>query len=83
MWKTSMNSEAAKPAELEFTGNGGVIVRSNYKPVEATEETPAHWEYEEWQMTKDQYDVYQVMLTETGDIEDALIELAEIIAGGE
>ena len=44
---------------------------------------PEHWEYEEWQMTKDQYDVYQVMLTETGDIEDALIELAEIIAGGE
>lgn len=82
MWVKSSNSESAKPAEAEIS-QGGVIVRRNFHLIEAADEMPEHWEYEEWQMTKDQYDVYQVMLTETGDIEDALIELAEIIAGGE
>ena len=82
MWMKSSNGESTKPAEAEFS-QAGVIVRRNFHKIEATEEMPEHWEYEEWQMTKDQYDVYQVMLTETGDIEDALIELAEIIAGGE
>ena len=82
MWVKSNNGESTKPAEVEIC-QGGVIVRKNFHLIEATDEMPEHWEYEEWQMTKDQYDVYQVMLTETGDIEDALIELAEIIAGGE
>lgn len=82
MWIKSQNSESMKPAEAEIS-QGGVIVRRNFHQIEAAEEMPEHWEYEEWQMTKDQYEVYTAMIMETGDIEDALIELAEIITGGE
>lgn len=61
MFQKSENSEALKPLELEPVPNG-MIVRRNFKFVEAVESEdmpiPAHWEYEEWQMTNDQYDVY-------------------------
>ena len=34
-------------------------------------------------MTKEQYEVYQAMSAENEDLSDALIELAEMIVGGE
>ena len=80
MWTKSENSESARPAELEQT-RSGVIIRRNFRDVEATAERPAHCEWEEWQMTADQYEVYKAMMAEHADIEDALIELAEIIVG--
>ena len=82
MWKKSSNAESVKPAEVSMDASG-VIIRKSYHRVEATEEVPEHWEYLEAQMTKEQYDVYLAMQAETSDIEDALIELAELIAGGE
>lgn len=80
MWIKSENSESVKPAALERTRNG-VIIRRNFRKIEATGECPAHFEWEEWQMTGDQYEVYKTMMAEQADIEDALIELAEIITG--
>ncbi len=82
MWIKSENSESTKPAALEPTVNG-MIVRRNFREVAAIEDMPAHWTYEEWQMTKGQYDVYQAMSAENEDLSDALIELAEMIVGGE
>ena len=82
MWMKSQNSESTKPAEIE-TAPSGVIVRRNFKSVAAAGEMPAHWEWEEWQMTAEQYEVYAAMAAETADLSDALIELADIIAGGE
>lgn len=65
MWIKSENSNDDKPSVLE-PFPGGVIVRRNFRFVEASgtpeDETyvPAHWQYEEWQMTSDQYEVYEV-----------------------
>lgn len=82
MWRKSSNSESVKPAEVSVD-TGGVCIRRNYKHIAASGENPDHWEYEEWQMSAEQYDVFKAMQEETSDIEDALIELAELIAGGE
>lgn len=82
MWTKSSNSESQKPPVVSIDASG-VIVRKNFQVIPATEEMPEHWQYDEAQMTKEQYDVYEMMQSETSDIEDALIELAEIIAGGE
>ena len=82
MWTKSENSSNDKPAALEASRNG-MIVRRNFRAVAATEEAEAHWSYDEWQMSREQYEVYQAMLAENADIEDALMELAEIIMGGE
>ncbi len=81
IWKKAENGEAVKPPEVSADGNG-VIVRRKFKFIEATEEIPAHWEWEEWQMTRDQYDFYVAMSAANADLEDALIELADMIVGG-
>lgn len=81
MWTKSENSESVKPLEFERTRNG-VIIRRDFHSVEATEERAAHWEFEEAQLTNDQYEIYQVMKAENDELSDALIELAEIVVGG-
>ena len=76
MWTKSENSNNVKPEEIEFSGNY-VIVRKNFAVVEATEEIPEHWEYDEWQMTKEQYEIYQVVSSQG----NALTELSEKVDG--
>lgn len=84
MWIKSENSNDDKPSVLE-PFPGGMMVRRNFRFVEAAGDqddmdyVPAHWQYEEWQMTSDQYEVYKVMTGEMADTEDALIELAGLI----
>ena len=57
MWAKSENSDSSRPLDVEMCG-GIVIVRRKFELVEATEERPEHWTYEERQMTSDQYSMY-------------------------
>ena len=57
MWNKSGNGESQKPPEVSIDPSG-VVVRRNYNLVSATEEFPAHWEYEEAQMSKEQYEAW-------------------------
>lgn len=79
MWTKAENSEAKRPASKEISGKV-VIVRKNFVPIEATEDTAAHWSYDEWQMTVEQYEVYQYHETILNEQSDALMELAELIS---
>ena len=79
MWTKSANSDAVKPMDIEVSGVH-VIVRKNFVQVSATEEIPAHYEYDEWQMTKSQYEVYKQFETLINEQSDALIELADLIS---
>ena len=36
-----------------------MIVRRNFQEIPAAEDMPAHYEWEEWQMTAEQFEVYQ------------------------
>lgn len=78
MWIKAENSDNQKPAAVSIDASGVIITR-NWKKVEATDERPEHWEYEEWQMSHEQYEVYLTMKAEMADTEDALIELAGMI----
>ena len=60
MWTKSENSEPIKPLEIEYSGNY-VIVRKDFVFVVPDNGYPAHYEYMEWQMTKEQYDVYEAI----------------------
>ena len=64
MWQKSENGEAVKPAELEILPDV-VIVRRNFSLIPASEDLPEHWQYDEWQMTAEQYEVYTAMKAET------------------
>jgi hypothetical protein len=79
MWTKSQNDNAVQPNALEYVGNH-VIIRRDFHLVEATDEIPAHYEYEEWQMTTQQYEVYKNFETLINEQSDALIELAGIIS---
>ena len=62
MWKRSENADSVRPPEIEKSGNF-VIVRRNFTLVEATQGDdgkPEHWEYDEWQMTFDEYEMYEL-----------------------
>ena len=60
-----------------------MIVRRNFRQIPAAEDVPAHFEWEEWQMTEEQFEMYQeglataevtniafVTLAEAGDLDD-------------
>lgn len=57
-----------------------MILRKNFKHIDATDDMPERWEYDEWQMTKEQYEVYQYHEGLLNDQSDALVELAELFA---
>ena len=78
MWIRVENGEDVKPQGMEKTGNG-IILRRRFQRVEAAEEKPTHWEYDEWQMTADQYEVYQDFESQIAEQSDALVELAELL----
>lgn len=79
MWTKSENSDATKPLKIEHSGNN-VILRKNFRLIPATDEIPEHYEYEEWQMTNEQYEVYQYHEELLNEQADALVELAELIS---
>lgn len=79
MWVKSENGEDKSPELLSYSGDW-VIVRKNPKRIEGDEEKPTHYEYDEWQMTKQQYEVYQTMEASMREQDDALVELAELIS---
>lgn len=79
MRQKSSNSDSVRPLDVEKSGEI-VIVRRHFHLIDATEEIPEHYEYDEWQMTADQYEVYQSLQSVIKEQEDALVELADIIS---
>ena len=88
MWKRTSNSNGIKPLEIdEVSSQSKVFVRRNFELIPASEgeteetQTPEHWEYDEWVMSKEQYEVYKVMKSEQDEQADAILELADIVGG--
>lgn len=78
IWKKVENDNSIKPQSVSIDASGVVLTR-NYKLIEATEDKPEHYEYEEAQMSLEAYKVYQYMAQQNEELQDALIELAELI----
>lgn len=79
MWTKSENGEPVRPQAVEIAGDF-VILRKDIEMVEADGDMPAHYAYEEWQMTKEQYEIYKNFEEVISDQDDALVELAELIS---
>ena len=79
MWTRVENSDPMKPLKYEESGNN-IIVRRAYHKIEAGDEMPEHWSYEEWQMTREQYAVFKPLNSTIEEQSDALVELAELAA---
>lgn len=79
MWIKTENSDARKPDPVIYSGNR-VILNRNFRNIPASEDIPEHWEYDTWDMSREQYEVYQYQEAQLQEQADALIELADIIA---
>jgi len=80
MWYKSENSNNIKPPDRELNGKT-LYLRREFKliPAQTGEmERPEHWEYEENAFNTDLAELYQGM----DEVNDALVELAELIVGG-
>lgn len=85
MWYINSNGENIKPPALDTTSSQKWnYVRKNFEEVAATEEIPAHWQWLETKIAKDDWTIYEQVLGHDDALDDvyaALTELAEIIAG--
>ena len=83
MWYEAENGEAVRPADLDTTSSKAyVYVRRNIVFVEGTDETPAHYKWEECRIPKDAWAVWQKAAEHDAALDDvyaALTELAEMI----
>ena len=79
MWIRTKNGESVKPPVKE-EARGIVIVRKGYDLIPETQDEAEHWEYDEWQMTAEQYEVFAYYETLVNEQSDALLELAELIS---
>lgn len=81
MFIHSENSDNIKPLEVDDISSKSVTyVRKNFKLIPSAEDRPEHWEYDEWAMSKEQYEVYKIFKIQIDEQADALIELAGIVS---
>lgn len=72
-----------KPAEVDKTSSNTIVyVRKNIEYVDATESKDAHWEADEQRIPYADWGIYEGVIENTmsiSDVEDALMELADLI----
>lgn len=88
MWTKQSSINDVKPPEIE-EGKTFIRVRKDFVLIpekgEDEHKIPAHWEWMEQKIRKEDWEFYQTLTDHTAtlsDVEDALIELAEIITEG-
>ena len=88
MWTKQSSINDEKPPEIE-EGKTFIRVRKDFVLIpekgEDEHKIPAHWEWMEQKIRKEDWEFYQTLTDHTAtlsDVEDALIELAEIITEG-
>lgn len=84
MWYRAENGEALRPAEIDSTSSRAyVYIRRNIRLIEATEDVPAHYAWEETKIPRDAWAIMALAMGHETALEDvyaALAELAGIIA---
>lgn len=86
MWYGVTNGDLTLPAEIDETSSKVyVYVRRNIEIVEATDEMPAHYRWQEMKIPREMWEVTKKVFNHDSALDDvysALVELAEIIVEG-
>lgn len=86
MWYANENGSAEKPVAVDRDSSKiFVYVRKDFEEVEATDETPAHWKWQEQKIRKEDWTIYQTVIGHDEALDDvyaALTELADLIVEG-
>jgi len=85
MWKKVYSATSERPDALDTTSSKKWnYVRKDFVLIEATEENPAHWEFMEKKVLKEDWETFMSVADHDealDDVYDALAELAEMIGG--
>lgn len=85
MWYKSENGSLDRPQEIDSTSSAVyVYVRKDITEIPAEEDRPAHYEWMETKIRKEDWEVYEQVLGHGEALDDvyaALTELAEMIVG--
>lgn len=86
MWYKAQMVGSLQPPEIDnFSSQEYVYIRKNIQQIETeNEEDPTTWEYDEQKIRKEDWELYQNIITNTNDITDvqlALCDLYEMIGG--
>lgn len=89
-WTKHYTADNIKPAELDTTSSKVYnFVRKDFNLIPESGEDnhiiPEHWEYMEKKIKKEDWELFMAVsdhTAEISDVEDALMELAEIITEG-
>ena len=83
MWYTSQNGSLDQPSAIDTTSSRKyVYIRKNFEVVAATEDIPAHYQWQEMKIPKADMGIYEKTVNHDEALDDvyaALTELAEII----
>lgn len=84
MWQVVENGEDFRPVNVDMTSSRAyVYIRRNIRRVEASEDTPTHYVWEETKIPRDALLIYQRIVAHDEALDDvyaALTELAGIIS---
>ena len=94
MWNKSENDNQVKPEALDAkTSREYIYIRKDFELIQATADRPAHWEYMEARIRRDDWELFTELmehaqelsvLSENSDmIIECILEMSEIIYGDE
>lgn len=69
MWKYVENSNSDKPVEIEH-GLTTVYLRKDFEFHEKTEDRNEHWSYQEMEIDKKFYPIYEMMMSRIEELEN-------------
>ena len=83
MWITAENGSSVKPEALDTASSKKYnYIRKDFVLIEATEETPEHWRWQEKKVLKEDWETYTQVMSHDEALDDvyaALTELAGMI----
>ncbi len=74
MWYKAANSDSIKPEVVDLTSSENIVyVRKDFtfipEKTEGEQTTPAHWEYMERQISKEDFDIYVDLQTTRANLD--------------
>ena len=85
MWYKNQNGDSVKPEAVDSASSKRwAYIRKDFLLVEATEEMPEHWEWQEMKIPKEALAIYEQTVGNTEGVDmltECVLEMSEIIYG--
>lgn len=81
-WYKNQNGEITKPSELDQTSSKKYIyIRKDFVLIEESEDTPAHWQWMEKKIPREEWEMYSKLISHDEDIQSIRLDMEEAVTG--